>query len=124
MIAALVLFLVAVLGWRLVRRPGAPIVAGASYRPLDESLAALTFRFESLLARKGIPCPPGRPWLEHLSKAAAEKEPGDGSEKARSTLDLLKAERFVGEYYSVRFGGLGDRERLMRLDGLLDTLER
>lgn len=124
LIAALVLFLLVALGWRLVRRQPAPVIAGASYAPPDKLLAAFAVRFESLLARNGTPCPPGRPWQEHLLKAATEREPSLGQGTSQAQLDLPTAERFVHEYYGIRFGGAGDGENVRLLEELLAEMDR
>ena len=46
---------------------------GFRYTRPDAALAALAARFEALLARRGLPCPEGRTWREHL-RVIADKE--------------------------------------------------
>ncbi len=46
---------------------------GFQYSRPDAALAALAARFEALLTRRGLPCPEGRTWREHL-RVVEEKE--------------------------------------------------
>ncbi len=55
--------------WR-ARRLGAE---GFRYSQADAALAALAIRFERLLARRGLPCPLGRTWPEHLRALPRDK---------------------------------------------------
>ena len=64
------------------------------YSRPDAALSALASRFESLLARRGFPCPEGRTWREHLRLREQDE--------ARWT----SGEAFVQEYGRARFGAL------------------
>jgi len=46
---------------------------GFRYSQADAALAALAARFERLLARRGLPCPPDRTWPEHLRALPEDK---------------------------------------------------
>ena len=62
--------------WHRLRRPHPPpILAEQDYTVPDADLAGLAARFEALLARQGWPCPPGRPWQEHLATLDTPPEP-------------------------------------------------
>ena len=71
---------------------------GFQYSRPDAALAALAARFESLLTRRGLPCPEGRTWREHL-RVIEEKE----------ELRLPPLEDFVRNYGLARFGPLPPR---------------
>ena len=85
---------------------------GFHYARPDAALAALAVRFESLLARRGLPCPEGVTWREHLR--ALEKD--DAAWAAWAP--------FVRDYGRARFGSPPDRAEIARLDGALRRLER
>ena len=105
---AAALFLVLRAAWGRLRKTPAPRDHGASYTVEDVELAALAARFEATLARQGVPCPPGRPWREHLE--AAGRTGGT-------------AEAFVRTYNDTRFGGYAERDRTRLLE-LLAEAER
>ena len=105
---AAALFLLLRAAWGRHRRRPAFRSRGPSYTFTDTELAVLATRFESMMARQGIPCPPGRPWREHL----------DASGRAWET-----AAAFVYAYNAARFGGHDERERA-RLSELLAQAER
>jgi len=86
---------------------------GFQYSRPDAALAALVGRFESLLARRGLPCPEDRTWLEHLRAV----EEGD-------TARLASWASFVADYGHVRFGTVPGPTEIARLDAELRTLER
>lgn len=85
---------------------------GFHYARPDAALAALAVRFESLLERRGLPCPEGRTWREHLR--ALEK--GNAAWAAW--------ESFVRDYGRARFGAAPDRAEIARLNAELRRLER
>jgi len=86
---------------------------GFRYSGSDAALAALAARFEALLTRRGLPCPEGRTWREHLG-VIEEKE----------VLPRPPLEAFVREYGQARFGRLPDGEEITRLDAELRELEK
>ncbi|MBM3459756.1 MAG: DUF4129 domain-containing protein, partial [Armatimonadetes bacterium] len=67
----------------------------------DPTLARLAGRFEALLTSRGVPCPPHRPWSEHLARLA---EIPAGATGSATPLDLHRAEAFVAAYNAARFG--------------------
>lgn len=86
---------------------------GFQYSRPDAALAALARRFEALLARRGLPCPEGRTWREHLR--AIEEE-----DNARQT----PWKTFVADYGRARFGAAPSPTEIARLDAELRALER
>ena len=84
---------------------------GFQYSRPDAALAALAMRFETLLARRGLPCPEGRTWAEHLRLL----------EEADSGRTLW--ETFVRDYGQARFGALPGPLQIARLDAELRSLE-
>ena len=86
---------------------------GFQYSRPDAALAALAARFEALLTRRGLPCPEGRTWREHL-RVVEEKE----------ELRLPPLEDFVREYGQARFGQAPGGEEIARLDAELRVMER
>ena len=85
---------------------------GFHYARPDAALAALAVRFESLLERRGLPCPEGRTWREHLR--ALEK----------GNTAWAAWEPFVRDYGCARFGVAPDRAEIARLNAELRRLER
>ena len=67
---------------------------GFQYSRPDAALAAFARRFETMLARHGMPCPEGRTWREHLHTVEGVPE------------DVRSApwEPFVTDYGHARFG--------------------
>jgi transglutaminase-like putative cysteine protease len=102
---------------RLLRRRKGPAPAAAPYSSPGEELAAAAARFEALLRRSGLSCPPHLPWGEHLEAVAAHPDPAH-------PLSLPGVEAFVAAYNQVRFGRPEDREALQVLHRLLQQLER
>jgi hypothetical protein len=86
---------------------------GFQYSRPDAALAALAERFESLLARRGLPCPEGRTWREHLR---AIEEEGNARPAPWTS--------FVAGYGRARFGTAPGPTEIARLDAELRTLER
>ncbi len=86
---------------------------GFQYSRPDAALAALAARFEALLTRRGLPCPEGRTWREHL-RVVEEKE----------ELRLPPLEDFVREYGLARFGQAPGGEVIARLDAELRAMEK
>ncbi len=86
---------------------------GFRYTRPDAALAALAVRFEALLARRGLPCPEGRTWREHLRFIAD-----------REVLPMPLMESFVRDYGRARFGHELAQEEIARLDEELRALER
>ena len=86
---------------------------GFRYTRPDAALAALAVRFEALLARRGLPCPEGRTWREHLRFIAD-----------REVLPMPLMESFVRDYGRARFGHDLGQEEIVRLDEELRALER
>lgn len=103
---AMVIYLLLVLGRREQRRRQE--LAALDYTPGDAALAALEDRFTVWLTRRGTPCPPGRPWREHLLTVPAHDAAG----------------HFVDTYNLARFGPAPDAETLAILEALLADLEK
>ena len=82
------------------------------YTRPDAALAALAGRFESLLARRGLPCPEGRTWREHLQVV-------EGKDIAQRTT----WQEFVANYGRVRFGRTPGSTEIARLDAEMRALE-
>ncbi|HEY3321777.1 MAG TPA: transglutaminase domain-containing protein [Planctomycetota bacterium] len=88
---------------------------GFRYTPPLAALAEIARKFEALLSRKGIPCPPHRPWGEHLDTVSASASP--------QQLDWDEANAFVRAYNAQRFGSVDEselsklREHLKKLGG-------
>ena len=93
--------------------------AGFHYSRPDAALAALAVRFESLLARNGLPCPEGRTWREHLR--AVEAAPGSGVSEGSGLSALWEA--FVAGYGRARFGASPAPAEITRLRAALRALE-
>lgn len=110
---AAVLIASSLLRWWQVRRTKQPAFA---YAIPSEALRSLAGRFEAFLARRGRPCPPDRPWQEHL--AAPEEVTA-----AIAPLDMDRAQAFVDEYNRVRFGDAPSLAALSALDATLRQLE-
>jgi len=83
----------------------------ASYAPSDRELAELAARFESLLMRRGVECPPSTPWTEHVARLGDDK------------IDRNTARRFVNDYAAARFGN-ARRDAAMQLSAILGELEQ
>jgi len=83
--------------------------SGFRYSSPNAAFAALSARFEALLARRGVPCPENRTWPEHL----AAVQMGDGA-----------VYRFVEDYEHARFGPMPTENDLAQLDRTLRTLEK
>ena len=79
---------------------------------IDAELLALSGRFESLLLRAGIPCPPSRTWEEHID---AERP---------ASLDRTQLERFMTGYNWLRFGRIDDDALRAEIREALDALEK
>ena len=86
---------------------------GFHYSRPDAALAALAERFEALLEQRGLPCPEGRTWREHLRVIEEE-----GSARPAAW------ELFVADYGRARFGTAPDRAEIARLDAEMRVLER
>jgi len=84
--------------------------AGFQYARPDAALSALAVRFESLLERRGLPCPEGRTWREHLRVIEKVEDAPWGA--------------FVQDYGRARFGTPPGRAEITRLDAALRALER
>ena len=82
---------------------------GFKYSSPDAALALLSMRFETLLARRGVPVPQTRTWPEHLRDA----ELGD-----------MGLRRFVQDYGEARFGPPPSPTDIKNLDQTLHTLEK
>ncbi len=85
---------------------------GFQYSRPDAALAALAARFESLLARRGLPCPEGRTWREHLRALEEEND------------SWTAWEPFVSDYGRARFGASPGPQEIARLDAELRALEQ
>ena len=92
---------------------------GFHYSRPDAALAALAVRFESLLARHGLPCPEGRTWREHLR--AVEAVPENGVSEKNGLPALWEA--FVADYGRARFGTSPGPAEVTRLGAELRALE-
>jgi len=90
------------------------------YSRPDAALAALARRFEALLARRGLPCPEGWTWQEHLR--AVEAIPENGVAEGNGLPALW--ETFVVDYGRARFGASSGPTEIARLEAELRTLER
>ena len=82
---------------------------GFRYASSDAAFAGLSARFESLLTRRGVPCPENRTWPEHLAAEHIE----DGAVLG-----------FVATYEHARFGPPPTETDLARLDNSLRLLEK
>lgn len=79
--------------WLRAHRTGGPI-SRPSIRPLDPRLLAAARHFETWLAKRGTPCPPGKTWREHVGNDAL-------------------ATPFLSAYETARFGN-GDADEAIR----------
>ena len=95
--------------WRARQRAG----AGFHYTPPAPALAALGRRFEALMARRLLPCPPGLPWEAHLGAVSAER--GE---------DLANWSAFARAFGRARFGGAASEAERAALDTRLRGLEK
>ena len=82
---------------------------GFLYSSPDAALAALSDRFEALLARRGIPCPENQTWPEHLAALGINNGALHG---------------FVQGYEQARFGPPPTPQDISRLDAALRDLEK
>lgn len=110
--------------WRAAVREARPRVLYASAGRGFEALAAA---FDDWLRRKGAPCPPNCPWLDHLARlkeTVAMRESGiRNPESARqpavadpeTPINLPGAEAFARDYTAARFGGSADNSTLADL---------
>ena len=82
-----------------------------AYSRPEAALAALAVRFEALLSRRGIPCPEGRPWLDHV--------------RGLETEGLLDTdwETFVQGYGRARFGNAPGAKEIAKLTAEIRALE-
>ncbi len=87
---------------------------GFQYSRPEAALAALAARFESLLARRGLPCPEGRTWQEHLLVV----------EEVMKDAPLVPWQTFVTDYGRARFGATPAPTEIAQLDAELRILER
>ncbi len=87
--------------------------AGFHYTPPAPALAALGRRFERLMARRLLPCPPGLPWVAHLGTLSAER--GE---------DLSDWQAFARGFGRARFGGEASEATRAELDTRLRGLEK
>ena len=83
---------------------------GFRYSSPDAALLALSARFETLLARRGLPVPENRTWPEHLHTVEMD---GDGA-----------ARRFVQTYSRVRFGPPPTPADITQMEQNLQTMEQ
>nr|MDQ2687587.1 hypothetical protein [Armatimonadota bacterium] len=90
-----------------------------AYAMPSEALAALAGRFETYLARHGHPCPPDRPWQEHLALPA----PSPNETKPTPPLDRERAEAFIQTYNKARFGDGEADQAVMTLQETLQQME-
>jgi hypothetical protein len=95
----------------LRRRRGRPKDWPLAYDPPAPDLLAAGRRFERLLKRHSIPCPPNRTWREHVRSA---------DERA---IDVQACLRFVDTYERARFGG-SNGQAAERLGEALASIER
>jgi transglutaminase-like putative cysteine protease len=82
-----------------------------------EELAALEVRFEAVLRRDGLSCPPGITWEEHLRRVAREDNAAP-----RPAFSIDAAAEFVRAYNAARFGD--SPSSLDDLESRLQELER
>ncbi|MGI4791870.1 MAG: transglutaminaseTgpA domain-containing protein [Janthinobacterium lividum] len=85
------------------------ITPGFRYTSTDAALAQMAVRFEAELTRRGIPCPEGRTWPEHLEITQAEDSVMLG---------------FVRAYGYARFGPPPTRDDIALLNAALLTMEK
>lgn len=95
--------------WRARQLAG----AGFHYTPPAPALAALGRRFEGLIARRLLPCPPGLPWEAHLAVVSSER--GE---------DLADWQTFARAFGRARFGGAASEAERAELDRRLRGLEK
>ena len=111
-IAALYLGITA---WRETRLNQSKKTAAFAYSSPQE-LAELALRFEAVLRRASVPCPPGRTWEEHLRRLAQDQS------GPPAALDLDRAGAFVRAYNAARFGDSPGTDE--DLGAQLEILER
>ena len=87
--------------------------AGFHYTPPAPALAAQGRRFESLMARRLVSCPPGLPWEAHLGTLSAER--GES---------LADWQAFARAFGRARFGGAASEAERADLDRRLRGLEK
>ncbi len=92
--------------WKSRRAPS----PGFRYASPDAALAALSARFEALLARRGAPIPDTRTWPEHLLAAELDND--------RAT------RRFVQDYSRARFGPAPSSADIAQLEQNLTVMEK
>ena len=104
-----------------------------SYSSPHQDLTILARRFEALLQRRGLSCPAGMTWQEHL-KALEEhgmmvKEDATplstGEETCEPTISMLAAENaFLAKYNGVRFGEPVGSNAVAKLFNMLTMMEK
>lgn len=72
-----------------------PAAAGAAYTTAAADLVALAGRFEDVLQRAGVPCPPPLTWAEYLDQLLRERP---------LPFDAAAARAFIRAYNAARFG--------------------
>ena len=82
-----------------------------------ESLAEVSARFERLLLRSGIACPPQRTWHDHIATL-------DHEQPEVVPLDLPTIQAFLKAYNDARFGEPGNAVQMERVQTLLHELEK
>ena len=97
--------------WRRWRRGarGAGRIANPPYAP-PPALAPVVEHFETLLRKRGVPCPPQATWGEHLAALSASK-----AGRSVRGINLERAAAFLREYNAVRFGRPDDAEAVARV---------
>jgi len=122
--AGVVAAIVAVLGflyWRYQRRgrrKGEQQSVRAYTLPAPP-LVAVTERFEKLLRRRSIPCPPQLTWGEHLALLS-----GSSAGREVRGIDFAHAMKFLEEYNAVRFGWTDATDRVAQVIAALEAAER
>ena len=82
---------------------------------------ALAAFFDAWLRRQGVPCPPQRPWQDHIEELKKVSTPAD-PKRPTPIRNIGLAEAFVRNYSSARFGGVSDPETVRRLNDQLRAL--
>ncbi|MCW3059825.1 MAG: putative cysteine protease [Capsulimonas sp.] len=100
------------------RRGGRTVLRESDYTPIDEELRQIAARFETVLKRVNAPCPPARPWGEHLKKLTQLPK------AEQPDLDFERADDFVRCYNLLRFRRDADPALRRETTDLIDTLER
>lgn len=119
MSAAVIVALAGYLFWvfyRLSRRGHAQGTSGFDYSASAAELINLVRRFEKLLSKRGIECPPWRPWPEHLRLVRE-------TTLNMAALNYEQALQFSKRYDAARFGGQMDDEAVRTLNDLMAKLE-